>query len=447
MASIRLCTVNPFLRSLTRVTSSGSPHLIIHRKNHVLAKRGWMTLSQTPVLCDVRGVTVSISPYRLEHTTNNPEIASTNSDKINSQAATSDPSNAAVNPSEASYFDESVLPPVPSSFTDDTIVLTSLGEPTLKSLGLGSWYPSGIMQQILEYYHVHFDLPWWAAITGFTLTLRILLLPLSIRMKRDMANYQNNMPTYQMWQEKLAEARRTGNYYETAKVYQDFGKFAQTATLFGPGMLVPYFVQFPVFVSVYMALRGMAEAVELKSFQTGGLWWFTDLSMPDQYYILPLMTAATIWATIKFGSSPLPPPQQSKYMNITRVIQYGAPVVVFLFSMNFPAATACYWTTTNIFVLCQTAILNTKYMKKLCKIPDVIPFTNMPKSNIPKKGFITGLRESYQDAKLMTEIKDRERMNAIKFHKAGTAPIKRTFKFNPNKISSDSDVLKAEKNN
>ena len=42
--------------------------------------------------------------------------------------------------------------------------LNALGEPSLQSLGLGSLWPSGLMQQGLEMLHVGLGLPWWASI-------------------------------------------------------------------------------------------------------------------------------------------------------------------------------------------------------------------------------------------------------------------------------------------
>lgn len=42
--------------------------------------------------------------------------------------------------------------------------LNSLGEETLRSLGLAGWSPSGMVQQALEAIHVSMDLPWWGAI-------------------------------------------------------------------------------------------------------------------------------------------------------------------------------------------------------------------------------------------------------------------------------------------
>ena len=67
------------------------------------------------------------------------------------------------------HFPEGYIPkappiPLPESVDPQTLV-NALGEPTLSSLGLGSWYtPVGWIQNSLEWLHVTFDLPWWGSI-------------------------------------------------------------------------------------------------------------------------------------------------------------------------------------------------------------------------------------------------------------------------------------------
>lgn len=39
--------------------------------------------------------------------------------------------------------------------------------------------------------------------------------------------------------------------------------------------------------------------VPVDSMRTGGLFWFTDLTLPDPYYLLPILTSATMWLTIE----------------------------------------------------------------------------------------------------------------------------------------------------
>ena len=57
-------------------------------------------------------------------------------------------------------------------------------------------------------------------------------------------------------------------------------------------------LQLPIFVSVYTGIREMAQ-LPVVSMQTGGLLWFTDLTIADPYFGLPLMTATTLLVTIE----------------------------------------------------------------------------------------------------------------------------------------------------
>jgi len=44
----------------------------------------------------------------------------------------------------------------------------------------------------------------------------------------------------------------------------------------------------PVFISFFFGLRKMAN-LPVESMKEGGLFWFTDLTLADPYYILPLL--------------------------------------------------------------------------------------------------------------------------------------------------------------
>lgn len=55
---------------------------------------------------------------------------------------------------------EPPLPPVSEQ------VLNALGEPSLSSLGLCGYWPSGWYQSLLETLHVSLDMPWWSAIAA-----------------------------------------------------------------------------------------------------------------------------------------------------------------------------------------------------------------------------------------------------------------------------------------
>jgi len=102
-------------------------------------------------------------------------------------------------------------PPPKVELVDHLPELTALGEPTFSSLGLAASNPAGYMQAMLEFFHVSLDLPWYACICGTALALRIILLPLYIRNRRDQGRIANFTEPMKRIQEKAKEARDRGD--------------------------------------------------------------------------------------------------------------------------------------------------------------------------------------------------------------------------------------------
>ena len=65
----------------------------------------------------------------------------------------------------------------------------------------------------------------------------------------------------------------------------------------GPDAVYPV-SQAPIFISFFIALREMAN-LPVPSLQTGGLWWFQDLTLSDPIYVLPLVVTATMWGVLE----------------------------------------------------------------------------------------------------------------------------------------------------
>lgn len=93
-------------------------------------------------------------------------------------------------------------------------------------------------------------------------------------------------------------------------------------------------VQSAVFLSYFFALRGMAN-VGVEHFATEGALWFTDLTVCDPYYALPLISAATMWVVLKVGSES--GIRSDSMAGIMRYLVHGFPIIVFFVGMKFPA--------------------------------------------------------------------------------------------------------------
>lgn len=293
-------------------------------------------------------------------------------------------------------------------------VLTALStEPTLASLGLGGWMPSGFVQTALETIHVGLDVPWWTAIVIGTVCIRLAMFPLVILAQRNAANMHNHLPTMQRLQERMTQARMSGDIQEAVKTSGELMNYMQNNGV-NPfkNMLVP-FAQMPVFLSVFVGVREMTS-LPVASLQSGGILWFTDLTIPDPFYALPLLTMTTLLATIEVGVDGVKAGQMGgniKYM--LRVM----PFVCFPFIMHFPAAMLCYWFTSNTFSLLQVLFLRIPGIKTFFKIPELIDHSlaaPMKEMKVEKKSFMEGFRQTMTNIKLASEMEERKRLNALR---------------------------------
>ncbi|CAG2062376.1 unnamed protein product, partial [Timema podura] len=256
-----------------------------------------------------------------------------------------------------------------------------------------------------------------------TVVVRVLMFPLVIAAQRNAAKMNNNLPQLQILQMKMTEARQSGNQLDAARYSQETVMFMKEKGV-NPlkNMLVPL-AQAPLFISFFMGLRGMSN-VPVESMRTGGLFWFTDLTVPDQYYLLPLITSATLYLTIELGTDSAR--LGSTNMQTMRYVLRALPICILPFIINFPGAILCYWVSTNFISLGQDTA-------------DSLP--------VKPKGFVTGLKDSWTNMKITKELEDRQRVDEIKFQRAGRGPIQKTYKYDPTRpTAAGKDPIVSAKN-
>jgi YidC/Oxa1 family membrane protein insertase len=259
-----------------------------------------------------------------------------------------------------------------------------------------------------------------------------VMFPLVIMSQRNSAIMNNNLPEIQLLQMKMTQARQTGNQLESARYAQEMMLFMKEKGL-NPlkNMMVPL-AQAPLFISFFMGLRGMANC-PVDSMSHGGLWWFLDLTVPDQYFLLPILTSATMWATIELGVDGGRLDAQN--MQIMRYVLRALPLVMIPFTINFPGAILCYWCSSNMFSLLQVGFLKIPAVREYFKIP--VMLTHRPDSlPIKKKGFIDGAKDSWTNMKISKELSERQRVDEMIFTRAGKGPLQKTYKYDPTKLSN-----------
>jgi len=177
---------------------------------------------------------------------------------------------------------------------------------------------------------------WGWAIVLVTLMLKLIFFQLSAKGYKSMANMRRVQPRLMAIKDRYNDDRTRLN-----KAMMDIYKEEKINPL---GGCFPILIQIPVFIALYWTLL---ESVELR--QTGFIFWLTDLSAPDQFYVLPLLMGATMLIQQKLNPAPMDPVQQ-KVMSIL-------PIVFTVFFAFFPSGLVLYWVVNNTLSIVQQWVI------------------------------------------------------------------------------------------
>ncbi|XP_016398631.1 mitochondrial inner membrane protein OXA1L-like [Sinocyclocheilus rhinocerous] len=379
--------------------------------------------------CPNHGQFLLVSAVAVRHN------SSQTTETVQSISTPFEPVNAAISdavsiPSPSADPAPAVTPPITEQVAEAPLtaldVLQEVGaEVSLSELGLGSNTPVGLIQNLLEFMHVSIGLPWWGAIVAGTIFARCAVFPVIVKGQREAAKLNNVMPEMTKLTNRMNEAKQSGNKFEFSKAYTDLMMFQKKHDV-NPlrGFLVPM-AQAPIFISFFIALRKMAY-LPVPSLQTGGLWWFTDLTAADPFYILPIAVTSTMFAILELGAeSGVDNPNMRAMKTVFRIM----PFVILPMTINFPTAVFTYWMTSNLFSLGQVALLRHPVVRQKLRIPERIthPSSALP----PNEGFIKSIKKGWNNAQLAQQLEERERRIKGHLDMAAKGPLRQTFTHNP----------------
>ncbi|KFO27516.1 Mitochondrial inner membrane protein OXA1L [Fukomys damarensis] len=316
-----------------------------------------------------------------------------------------------------------VVPEVASGETTD--VVQAAAEPSFTELGLGSYTPVGLIQNLLEFMHIDLGLPWWGAIAGCTVLARCLVFPLIVKGQREAAKIHNHMPEIQKFSTRIREAKLAGDNAEFYKASIEMTAYQKKHDIkFFRPLILPL-TQAPIFISFFIALREMAN-LPVPSMQTGGLWWFQDLTVSDPMFILPVAVTATMWGVLELGAET---GMQSSDFQWMRTVLRMMPLVVFPITIYFPTGVFVYWLTSNLFSLTQVSCLRIPAVRTALKIPPrvVLASDKLP----PREGFIKNFKRGWKNAEIAHQLREHERRMQNHLELAAKGPLRQTFTHNP----------------
>ncbi len=193
---------------------------------------------------------------------------------------------------------------------------------------------------------------WGWSIVALVVLLKIAFYWLNAKAYSSMAKMKAINPKIQEMRERLKD--------KPQQMQQEMMRIYREEKVNPMGGCFPIIIQMPVFMALYWVLQ---SSVEIRNAPWIG--WIHDLSMPDPFFILPLLMMLS--SLLQTALNPAPPdPMQAKMMWIM-------PLMFSVMFFFFPAGLVLYWLTNNILSIAQQWIIN-----KRMGVP--------PQFNLPKFG-------------------------------------------------------------
>jgi YidC/Oxa1 family membrane protein insertase len=199
---------------------------------------------------------------------------------------------------------------------------------------------------LLEWIHRYVPNYGWAIIL-MTVLINMVLFPLKMKSWRSMQKMQKVAPEVKAIQERykkysMRDPRKAEMNKEVMAVYQREG-------INPMGGCLPMVLQMPIWFGLY---RMLGVTIELR--HAPWLGWIRDLSARDQYYILPVLMAVTMYAMQKMTpTTAVTDPAQQRMMTMMPLMMGGMFVV-------FPVSSGLvlYILSSNLVGMAQQWYLN-----------------------------------------------------------------------------------------
>lgn len=189
---------------------------------------------------------------------------------------------------------------------------------------------------------------WGAAIIIITIIVKGLMYPLTKAQYESMAKMRALAPKIQALKDRYGDDRQ--------KMSQGMMELYKKEKTNPMGGCFPLLLQMPIFLALYWVLL---ESVELR--HADFIFWIEDLSVMDPYFVLPVLTGASMYLLQKLNPVTVTDPMQQKIMQ-------WMPVAMSVFFLWFPAGLVLYWLISNVITLVQAKLIYASMEKKGIKV-------------------------------------------------------------------------------
>ncbi|MDO5456940.1 MAG: membrane protein insertase YidC [Atopococcus tabaci] len=187
------------------------------------------------------------------------------------------------------------------------------------------------------------------AIVVFTILVRLIILPLSLKQQKAATLQQSKMkaiePVTKEIQDDLKNAESQEQQMEYQRELQEVYKDVGISLVGGMGCL-PLLIQLPIISMVFSALRYSPDMANTT---------FLGQPLDERSVVFAIIVGIVYLAQAYFMIKGMPE-EQKKQMVLTSLM---SPIMIFIFSLSTPGGIALYWLVSGIFATFQSLYTST----------------------------------------------------------------------------------------
>ncbi|GJQ11862.1 hypothetical protein GpartN1_g3653.t1 [Galdieria partita] len=217
---------------------------------------------------------------------------------------------------------------------------------------------------VLQFLYDSLGVPWFALIGITTITVRLLLLPVTITSMRSIAVMKCLKPQLNEIHKRAAEAT---SRYNDEKILELKHEYLQLMKKYKADPLKSFyapFIQTPIIMSLYWGVKSLSKTNPI-SLSKGGMGWFEDLTVPDPHYILPLLCSTIYLITLRIAKDTMAVTSNDTALFSVRVIT----ILCFPLTLKVPALIFCYLLPNSCFTFLLNCMLRNPSIRQRLGFP------------------------------------------------------------------------------
>ncbi|MDX1662182.1 MAG: YidC/Oxa1 family membrane protein insertase [Candidatus Promineifilaceae bacterium] len=212
------------------------------------------------------------------------------------------------------------------------------------------------------------------AIAVFTVLIRLVTLPLNLKQQKAMMRMQEMQPEIQKIRKKYGD--------NPQKMQEEMLKIGVTPGAQLAGCL-PLLLQFPILIGLYQAIYLVLGSTPQAMFELtqrvysmidltqllpiNNQFYWLNLAQPDPYFVLPILVAATTFASQKLLTAVSPKKEEddkkgkeedeNPMAGMASQMQIMMPLMMGFAALSFPAGVSFYWVLSSVIGAAQSLLI------------------------------------------------------------------------------------------